>query len=180
MRLNISRYYQLNLKKKNLNIVDLGCGAGYFVYFAGLKGHNALGLDRATSPEFDPIGPEVFNLMTNFFGIRKVSHNIQPFVPLPIEINNCDLITAFNAWFDGNYLSGTERKYCPWDLKTWEYFLEDSISRLNSMGRLYLDVNEKWEYQKGYYYPQNFVEMLEKFPIKIKRFEKNILDIIKD
>lgn len=180
LRLNIRRYHELRLPKHPLKIADLGCGAGFFAYYASLQGHEVWGLDRPTSPEFDPAGPHVFNLMTDFFEIKKIHHTILPNTALPQNLRGLDLITAFNTWFDGRYEAGLGRIYIPWTVEEWTYFIQDCLDRLKPHGRIFLDVNEKWEFQRDYYYPQELQATLEKLPLKVRLMKKNIIDLEKN
>ena len=71
---NIKRYHSLSLPTRSLAIADLGCGAGYFAYYAILQGHFVMVLDRETSSDhFDSQGQEAFDMMTDFFRLPKVT-----------------------------------------------------------------------------------------------------------
>jgi len=175
LSLNIKRYHALKIRKKQQVIVDLGCGGGFFVYYAIRQGHYAVGLDRGKSADFDTQGPPVYDLMTNFFQIPKIKHTILPYQPLPSNIQNADLITGFNTWFDGKY--GENRTYAPWTLEEWKFFFEDLKGRLNPAGRIVLEVNEKWEYKLGYYLPEGFREMLGNLGFRINRLDKGWVDV---
>ena len=53
----------LNLhKKKGLNILDLGSGAGYFPYATNFLGHNSVALDMQEN--------ELYNLMKKLLNVK--------------------------------------------------------------------------------------------------------------
>ncbi len=73
---NIRRIRQLELDlSRPRRILDLGCGAGYFLYIAQLLGHSGLGLDM------DRLA--MFREITRLLGVRRVFQRIQAFRPLP-------------------------------------------------------------------------------------------------
>lgn len=174
---NIKRYHSLNLPPRSLAIADLGCGAGYFAYYAILQGHFVMVLDReAGSDHFDSQGQEAFDTMTDFFKLPKVRHTIEPFHPLPPELHQLDLITGFNTWFDGRYEAN--RTYVPWNLDEWKYFLNDCKSRLRSGGRLHFELNEKWEIRKGFYHVAGLRELFQELGFKINHFDAaGVIDV---
>ena len=73
---NTRRIRQLELDlSRPKQILDLGCGAGYFLYIAQLLGHSGVGLDIDRLPMFREI--------TRLLGVRRVVQQIQAFRPLP-------------------------------------------------------------------------------------------------
>ena len=73
---NIRRIRQLELDvARPKRILDLGCGAGYFLYIAQLLGHSGVGLDM------DRLS--MFREITRLLGVRRVVQQIQAFRPLP-------------------------------------------------------------------------------------------------
>lgn len=173
---NIKRYHSLQLPNKALAIADLGCGAGYFAYYAMLNGHFVLALDREQSSDhFDSQGHLAFDMMTNFFKIHKIKHTILPFQPLAEEVSQLDLITGFNTWFDGKYEAN--RTYIPWALEEWRFFISDCKTRLRPQGRLHLELNEKWEIQKNYYHIPDLRSIFEELGFKINTFSNGVIDV---
>ncbi len=68
---NVKRIQDLWLDRSPpLQIFDLGCGPGYFLYLTRLFGHQGLGLD----PDDEPF----FRGTTKHFGVRRVVARIQP------------------------------------------------------------------------------------------------------
>jgi SAM-dependent methyltransferase len=173
---NIKRYHSLNLPTQSLAIADLGCGAGYFAFYAILQGHFVLVLDRdAGSDHFDSQGQQAFDMMTDFFKLPKVKHTILPFQHLPSELDQLDLITGFNTWFDGRYEAN--RTYVPWTLDEWRFFLEDCKGRLRTGGRLHLELNEKWEIGKNYFHVPGLQALFEQLGFKINQFVNGVIDV---
>jgi Ribosomal protein L11 methylase len=78
---NIRRIRQLELDvARPKRILDLGCGAGYFLYIAQLLGHSGVGLD------IDRLA--MFREITRLLGVRRVVQQIEAFRPLPSSDKN--------------------------------------------------------------------------------------------
>jgi SAM-dependent methyltransferase len=132
---NIRRIRQLELDlARPKQILDLGCGAGYFLYIAQLLGHSGVGLDMDRLPMFREI--------TRLLGVRRVVQRIQAFRPLP----NFDVITAFMICFNNHKMPGL------WGVPEWEFFLNDLAKHLKPRGRVWLELNQ--EYDETFYTPQ--------------------------
>ena len=83
---NIRRIRQLELDvARPKRILDLGCGAGYFLYIAQLLGHSGVGLDMDRLPMFREI--------TRLLGVRRIVQQIKAFRPLPNFGQKFDVIT---------------------------------------------------------------------------------------
>jgi SAM-dependent methyltransferase len=136
---NIRRIRQLELDvARPKRILDLGCGAGYFLYIAQLLGHSGVGLDMDRLPMFREI--------THLLGVRRVVQQIQAFRPLPSFGQKFDVITAFMICFNNHKMPGL------WGVPEWEFFLDDLAKHLKSRGRVWLELNE--EYDETFYTPQ--------------------------
>jgi SAM-dependent methyltransferase len=136
---NIRRIRQLELDLvRPKRILDLGCGAGYFLYIAQLLGHSGVGLDMDRLPMFREI--------THLLGVRRVVQQIQAFRPLPSFGQKFDVITAFMICFNNHKMPGL------WGVPEWEFFLDDLAKHLKSRGRVWLELNE--EYDETFYTPQ--------------------------
>jgi SAM-dependent methyltransferase len=111
-----------------LGVLDIGMGAGYFLYVCQRLGHRCVGLDRG--------GPFSFwQNLRQWFGIhRVVEHTIKPYEPLPATLGKFDLVTAFRVQF--NFNSAEKRL---WNLDEWTFFLDDLRDNvLKSGGRFAL------------------------------------------
>src|SRR5207248_2584932 len=74
--INVRRIREIELDlARPKRVLDLGCGAGYFLYIAQLLGHEGLGLDLDQLPMFAD--------MTRLLGVRRVIWQIKDFDPLP-------------------------------------------------------------------------------------------------
>ncbi len=110
-----------------LRIIDLGCGAGYYLYVARAFGHSVMGLDLADNPMYDDL--------LQAFEIERIDHCIEPFQALPESIDEYDLITAFMVWFNW---TGSEDG---WGVDEWVFFLNDCVSRLTDKGKIWIELN---------------------------------------
>jgi SAM-dependent methyltransferase len=136
---NIRRIRQLELDlARPKQILDLGCGAGYFLYIAHLLGHSGVGLDMDRLPMFREI--------TQLLGVRRVVQRIDAFRPLPNFGQKFDVITAFMICFNNHKMPGL------WGVPEWEFFLNDLAKYLKPRGRVWLELNQ--EYDETFYTPQ--------------------------
>ena len=136
---NIRRIRQLELDvARPRQILDLGCGAGYFLYIAQLLGHSGIGLDM------DRLS--MFREITQLLGVRRVVQRIDAFRPLPNFSQKFDLITAFMICFNNHKMPGL------WGVPEWEFFLDDLAKHLKPRGRVWLELNQ--EYDETFYTPQ--------------------------
>src|SRR5947199_3773336 len=72
IEINIRRIRELELDlSRPKRILDLGCGAGYFLYIAQLLGHSGLGLDIDRLPMFREI--------SRLLGVHRVVQRIDAF-----------------------------------------------------------------------------------------------------
>lgn len=136
---NIRRIRQLELDLARPKcILDLGCGAGYFLYIAQLLGHSGVGLDMDRLP--------MFREVTRLLGVRRVVQRIQAFRPLPNFGQKFDVITAFMICFNNHKMPGL------WGVPEWEFFLKDLAKHLKPRGRVWLELNQ--EYDETFYTPE--------------------------
>jgi SAM-dependent methyltransferase len=136
---NIRRIRQLELDvARPKRILDLGCGAGYFLYIAQLLGHSGIGLD------VDRLS--MFREITQLLHVRRVVQQIDAFRPLPDFRQKFDLITAFMICFNNHKMPGL------WGVPEWEFFLDDLAKHLKPRGRVWLELNQ--EYDETFYTPQ--------------------------
>src|SRR6266513_6100899 len=120
---NIRRIRQLELDvARPKRILDVGCGAGYFLYIAQLLGHSGVGLDM------DRLS--MFREITRLLGVHRVVQRIQSFRPLPSFGQKFDVVTAFMICFNNHKMSGL------WGVPEWEFFLDDLAKHLKPRGRV--------------------------------------------
>ena len=136
--LDVNKWLTLNIRYvKELGMVenpardvlDLGCGGGFFLVAARHMGARVLG--------FDLDKDQVLNEMIRLFGLRRVAGRIRAFVKLPDFGRKFDLITAFMICFNfppkGSY----------WGVREWDFFLHDVTEMLTEDGRLLLSLNKQ-------------------------------------
>ena len=152
--LDLDRWIQINIRRireleldlsRPKRILDLGCGAGYFLYIAQLLGHRGLGLDIDRLPMFREI--------TRLLAVRRVVQQIQAFRPLPDLGQKFDLITAFMICFNDHKMPGL------WKVPEWEFFLDDLSKHLTARGRVWLELNQEYD---GTFYTPELKEFFQK------------------
>jgi len=136
---NIRRIREVELDlSRPKRILDLGCGAGYFLHIAQLLGHKGTGLDMENVAMFGEI--------TRLLGVRRVVWQIHPFTPLPNFGERFDLVTAFMICFNNHKQPNL------WGVAEWEFFLDDLARHLAPRGRVWLELN--CEYDGTFYMPE--------------------------
>ena len=134
--INVERAQDLWLDRAPpLRILDLGCGAGYFLYVCQFFGHEGLGLDTDEEP--------LFRGITELLNVRRAVSRIHPQVPLPDLAEKFDLITGHRVCFHrvARAANGEWNEWAPAD---WEFFINDIRTRfLKPGGRLLLDFNPR-------------------------------------
>jgi SAM-dependent methyltransferase len=132
-----ARSVQLD-RRKPLRILDVGSGAGYFLFVCKQLGHRVLGLDL----DWPPMYAETFEMME----MPRCVWRIEPFQPLPDLGGRFDFLTGFAVCFNSH---GSDHV---WGIKEWEFFLDDvEKSVLSDSGEMYFELNpEPW----GYYTPE--------------------------
>jgi SAM-dependent methyltransferase len=144
--INIRRIRQVELDlARPKRILDLGCGAGYFLYIAQLLGHSGLGLDM------DRLA--MFREVTRLLGVRRVVQRIEAFRPLPDFGQRFDLITAFMICFNNHKMPDL------WKVPEWEFFLDDLAKHLTQRGRVWLELNQEHD---GTFYTPELTEFFQK------------------
>ncbi len=118
-----------------LHILDLGCGAGYFLYVCRFFGHEGLGLDTDEEP--------LFRGITELLNVRRVVSRIHPQVPLPDLEEKFNLVTAHRVCFH-RVARAANGEWSEWAPADWRFFIEDVRARfLKPDGRLLLDFNPR-------------------------------------
>jgi SAM-dependent methyltransferase len=145
--LDLDRWIAINIRRvrdieldlaRRKRILDIGCGAGYFLYIAQMLGHSGLGLDLDRVPMFADI--------TSLLNVRRVIQRIQAFRPLPGLGKKFDLITAFMICFNNH------RHPNLWGVAEWKFFLDDVAKHLAPRGRVWLELNR--ESDRTFYTPE--------------------------
>jgi SAM-dependent methyltransferase len=130
MEVNLTRVRRLELDHgRRRQVLDIGSGAGYFLYICKWLGHEALGIDIDEVPMY----PE----MTRLLGLERVVWRIQAFVPLPDLGRRFDLITAFMICFNNHNQDDL------WGVPEWDFFLDDLTNHLRHGGRVWLELNRQ-------------------------------------
>ena len=130
LKRNIGRIRGLGLDRSGpKEILDLGCGPGFFLFIAKQFGHSGIGVDVGHH--------EVCNELLDLFGVERKVWRIQAFELLPDFGRKFDLITAFSTAF---HRSADES--VAWGTDEWNFFLDDLFERqLKSGGRVFFDIN---------------------------------------
>ncbi len=158
--LDLERWVDINIRRireieldlaRPKRILDLGCGAGYFLYIAQLLGHKGLGLDLDQLP--------MFGDLTRLLGVRRVIWQIKAFEPLP-DLGKFDLITAFLICFNRHKQANV------WGVPEWGFFLDDLAKHLAPRGRAWLELNQEHD---GTFYTPELKEFFQKRGAKIDR-----------
>lgn len=131
---NVERAQDLWLDRTpSLRLLDLGCGAGYFLYVSSQLGHSAIGMDVDEQP--------LFRETTALLGVKRIIKRIEAFTPLPDLGEKFDFITAHRVCFHQRNFQA-DGSYEEWDPPEWDFFLDDVRSHLlKPDGRLLLDFN---------------------------------------
>ena len=132
--INVERAQDLWLDRTPaLRILDLGCGAGYFLYVCKYFGHYVLGFDTDNEP--------LFRATTELLDVPRVIGRIERQTPLPDLHQRFDLVAAHRICF---HRIGRVRDGVEWSTADWEFFISDIRTRfLNEHGRLLLDFNPR-------------------------------------
>jgi SAM-dependent methyltransferase len=154
LRINIRRSQDLNLHRlPPQEILDIGCGGGFFLFVAESLGHRGLGLDVGGIPIFDDL--------VDLLGINRVEGKIKSFESLPNFGRKFDLITAFATAFHG----GREDSW-RWGEQEWNFFLGDLERHLKPGGRVFFDLNAAYQ---GKYYTPEILDVLHRHGGVIER-----------
>ena len=136
--LNLQKWMAVNLRRVRAlgldnglrkRILDLGCGAGYFLFISQCLGHDVTGLDIDECAFFSD--------MMLMLGLSRVIWQIRPLVRLPKLGPKFDLITAFMICFNGH------KSPHLWREKEWQFFLDDLDQHLTPGGQVCLGFNRE-------------------------------------
>jgi len=131
LRSKMMRVIELGLDKSaQSSVLDLGCGAGYFLYCCKYLGHNVHGIDL---PDY-----EFYRDMIALWGVSRTGSRIEAYKNLPALNKRFDFITAHQICFNGHKTEGL------WGVDEWDFFLNDLTEHfLNPGGIIALEFNEE-------------------------------------
>jgi len=154
LRINVRRVQDLNLHRAApQDILDIGCGPGFFLFVAQSRGHRGLGLDIPGMPIFDDL--------VELFGVERIIHRIEMLQPLPDLGRKFDLITAFStAFHGGGKLSGR------WGPREWDFFISDLERHLKPGGRIFFGLNPAYD---GNFYTPEILDLFLRHGAKVER-----------
>ncbi len=153
LAINLPRVQELKLDcSPPKQILDLGCGAGFFLFLLKQAGHSCVGLDVGDYP--------LSNELIELFGVDRLTWRIRAFEALPDFGRQFDLITAFSAAFNRN---ADETR--GWTADEWEFFLNDINQHLKPGGRILLEINSG---KDGRYFPSEVSEFFLKRGARIE------------
>jgi SAM-dependent methyltransferase len=142
--INIRRAQDLNLQRlPPQEILDIGCGGGFFLFVAQALGHHGLGLDVAGIPVFDGL--------VDLLGVERRNYRVTAFEPLPDFGRKFDLITAFATAFHGRREDSWR-----WGPTEWDFFISDLEAHLEPGGRIFFDLNAAYD---GKYFTPDILEV---------------------
>ena len=142
IKFNIERVQDLGLHRlPPQDILDLGCGGGFFLFICQQLGHRCMGLDL----EWFPLFTELLDL----FQIERKTWEIKPFEPLPDLGRKFDWVTAFSTGFN-------RIKKRPWGPDQWEFFLNDLQRHVRPGGKIFFALNP--EGKGGRYYSEELLD----------------------
>ena len=131
-KLSVALWLGLDKAPKK-RILDLGTGAGWFVYICRKLGHECYGTDILNRPEYEA----GYNLL----GIDIVGELTYPMQKMNLD-GKFDYITTMRSFLG--------QRPQAWSKEEWKFFLEDMREHLNDNGVLYLACNSGNKLDKRY------------------------------
>jgi SAM-dependent methyltransferase len=136
LKLNIERVQDLKLHQlPPQEILDLGCGGGFFLFICREFGHRGLGLDKEGFP--------IFRELIDLLQVEREFCEIRTFQPIPDFGRKFDWITGFSTGFN------RKEDRSLWGPPEWSFFLHDLNKHLRPGGRMFFGLNPA---QNGWYY----------------------------
>lgn len=120
----------LHETEEPMQILDLGCGSGIFMFLCQCLGHAGVGLD---------IDSEMYRRMADVLGVDWRVAPVLANTPLGEDLTGFDMITALAIKFDR--LDWGPQSDEPWGLEEWQFFILDAASRLNPGGHMFIKPN---------------------------------------
>jgi SAM-dependent methyltransferase len=136
LKTNIERVQDLKLNQMPpQEILDLGCGGGFFLFICQHLGHRCLGLDIDGFP--------LFRELVDLFHVERKTWRIKAFEPVPDLGRKFDWITGFSTGFNRNPDKSL------WGPREWDFFLNDLAKHLRPGGKIFFALNPQYD---GWYY----------------------------
>lgn len=140
LKSNIRRVQDLGLHRAPAqDVLDIGCGGGFFLFVLKQLGHSGLGLDTDEIPMFADL--------VKLLEVERKIVTIRAFEPLPVLGRRFDWITAFSTAFHGS--PGEDWR---WGVAEWQFFIDDLSRHLKPGGRIFFGLNPA--YDGNYYTPE--------------------------
>ncbi|MEP6820713.1 MAG: methyltransferase domain-containing protein, partial [Chthoniobacterales bacterium] len=137
---NIHRVQDLGLHRSPpTDVLDIGCGGGFFLFVLKHLGHTGLGLDTEEIP--------LFTSLVELLGVERKICTVRAFEPLPDLGRKFDWITSYSTAFHGSV--GQPWR---WGVAEWSFFLDDLQRHLKPGGRIFFGLNPA--YDGAYYTPE--------------------------
>lgn len=133
-KLSVALWLGLDTAPKK-RILDLGTGAGWFVYVCRKFGHECYGTDILNRPEYEA--------GYNFLGIDILGELTYPMQKMNLD-GKFDYITTMRSFLG--------QRPQAWSKEEWKFFLKDMDDHLNEDGALYLACNSGSKLDKRYRY----------------------------
>jgi SAM-dependent methyltransferase len=144
MKTNIERVQDLKLNQvSSREILDLGCGGGFFLYICQQLGHRPLGIDIDEFP--------LYRELVELFQVERRIFEIKTLEPLPDLGRKFHWITGFSTGFNRK----PDRSL--WGPAEWDFFLSDLKKHLHPGGSVFFGLNPG---QQGWYYTEELRRFL--------------------
>lgn len=154
LKRHIKKIQDLRLHRSQpKEILDLGCGGGFFLFIAKQFDHSVTGLDIDEFP--------LFGELLELFQVPRKVWAIKPLEPLPDFDRKFDWITAFSTRFNRDR---EDRQV--WGVKEWEFFLDDLTRHLQASGKVFLEINSG---KTRSYYPEEVRELFRRRGAALER-----------
>ncbi len=159
IRRNVERAQDLALDRAPTRyLLDLGCGAGFFLYVAKQLGHDGIGLDLDEQP--------IFRDALELTKVKRVVHRISPMQPLPAPAERFDLITSYLTCFH-RIARRPDGDWKTWSPEDWQYFINDvRAHQLAPGGTLMLEFHPQ---RDGKLYPDDVRELFAESNARFSR-----------
>lgn len=134
-------------------ILDLGSGAGHFMFLARCHGHQALGVD---------VSNEIYDRMCELYGLDRLNQRIVSGTALGLQ-GGFDLVTAMQMTFNrpvGPARLGRASTF--WTLEEWRWFFDEIGAAMKYPGRVFFHLNPQPHPETGQLERENVVALFLK------------------